>query len=88
MPSLAKELRNTLARVTLAARTRALLLYFEEQVYARLQTNRPVRAAFDAWLNHPANLYQLRITKLFAGRGIRRDLATEIDAFLRPHRFP
>ena len=65
----------------------ALLFYFHENVYSRLRTDRPVRAAFDVWVNHRANLHQLRISRLFAGRGIRRDLATEIDAFLRPHRF-
>jgi superfamily I DNA/RNA helicase len=65
----------------------ALLFYFEAQVYPRLKTNRSVRAAFEFWVQHPANLHQLRISRLFAGRSVRRDLANEIDAFLRPYRF-
>jgi hypothetical protein len=65
----------------------ALLFYFEAQVYSRLKTRRHVRDAFEFWIQQPANLHQLRISKLFAGKDVRRDLANEIDSFLRPHRF-
>jgi superfamily I DNA/RNA helicase len=64
----------------------ALLFYFEAHVYSSLRTNRPMRAAFEVWVQNPANLHQLRISRLFSGRVVRRDLANEIDAFLRPHR--
>lgn len=67
--------------------TNAVLFYFEGQVYPRLKTSRDVREAFNHWIHTPANLHQLRISQLFHKRELRRDLATEIDDFLRPHRF-
>jgi superfamily I DNA/RNA helicase len=65
----------------------ALLFYYERHVFrGRRARNGQIQSAFNGWMETPRNLHQIRLSRLFPKDQVRRDLADEIDRYLRPHR--